>query len=64
MEAKDTKKELEAAYASLEKAERQIKSLLLEKNKMFLTLEMLEKACFIKEGKLAEAREFVDTFCR
>jgi len=63
MDEKSLKNELEAAYKSLEKADRQIKNLLIERKQTQIVLEMLETANFITDNKLAEAREFVQTFC-
>ncbi|MDF1830641.1 hypothetical protein [Cycloclasticus pugetii] len=62
MEPKDLKKELEEAYKSLEKADRQIKSLLIERKQSQMVMELLENAGFITDGKLQEARELVQTF--
>lgn len=56
------KTELEAAYESLEKADRQIKNLLIERKQTQMILEMLETAGYIKDGKLEEAKEFVRSF--
>lgn len=63
MKPEDLKKELEEAYKSLDKADRQIKSLLIERKQTQMIFELLETAGFITEGKLQEAREFVQTFC-
>ena len=54
--------ELDAAYKSLDKAENQIKNLLVERKQLHMTLELLEAAGFISGGKLQEAREFVQSF--
>lgn len=62
MDEKSLKAELDVAYKSLEKADNQIKRLLIERRQNQIVLEMLETAGFITEGKLAEAREFVQTF--
>lgn len=62
MKPEDLKKELEEAYKSLDKADRQIKSLLIERKQTQMIFELLETAGFITEGKLQEAREFVQTF--
>ncbi|NKI17390.1 hypothetical protein HCU74_08170 [Spongiibacter sp. KMU-166] len=62
MEPKDLEKELAEAYKSLDKADRQIKNLLIERKQNQMVLELLETAGFISEGKLQEAREFVQTF--
>lgn len=62
MEEKSLKAELEAAYKSLDKADRQIKNLLIERKQNNLILEMLESSGYIKDGKLEEAREFVNRF--
>lgn len=62
MEPKDLKKELEEAYKSLDKADRQIKNLLIECKQNQMVLELLETGGFITDGKLQEAREFVQTF--
>ena len=52
MESKDLKKELAEAYKSLDKADRQIKNLLIERNQNQMILELLETAGFIADGKL------------
>ena len=62
MEPKDLEKELAEAYKSLDKADRQIKNLLIERKQTQMVLELLETAGFIAEDKLQEAREFVQTF--
>lgn len=62
MEPKDLEKDLAEAYKSLDKADRQIKNLLIERKQNQMLLELLETAGFIAEGKLQEAREFVQTF--
>ena len=62
MDQKALKTELEAAYESLERADAQIKNLLKERRQTQMVLEMLTTAGFIKDGKLEEAREFVQTF--
>ena len=62
MEARDYEKELEAAYKSLEKADRQIKNLLTERKQLHMTLALLETGGFIKDGKLEEAQGFSTTF--
>jgi hypothetical protein len=62
MEKKDLERELEAAYKSLDKADRQIKNLLIERKQSQMILELLDTAGFIADGKLQEAREFVQTF--
>ena len=62
MDTKALKAELDAAYKSLEKADNQIKRLLKERRQTQMVLEMLTTAGFITEGKLEEAREFVQTF--
>jgi len=56
------KTELEAAYESLEKSDRQIKNLLVERKQTQMVLEVLETAGYITNGKLEEAREFVRSF--
>jgi len=62
MEPKDLKRELESAYKLLEEKERQIKNLLIERKQNNMVMELLETAGFVKEGKLEEAKEFVQTF--
>lgn len=62
MDIKALKRELEEAYKSLDKADRQIKNLLIERKQTQMIFELLETAGFITEGKLQEAREFVQTF--
>lgn len=62
MDTKALKAELDAAYKSLDKADNQIKSLLKERRQTQMVFEMLTTAGFITEGKLEEAREFVQTF--
>lgn len=54
--------ELQAAYKNLDRKEDQIKNLLLERKQLHMTIELLETAGFIKEGKLEEARGFVSVF--
>ena len=56
------KSELEAAYESLTKADRQIKNLLLERHQLNMVIDLLEAGNFIACGKLDEAREFVRDF--
>lgn len=56
------KEELEAAYKSLDKAENQVKSLRKERKQLQMTIQLLEVGGFITEGKLDEAREFIQTF--
>ena len=62
MNTKELKAELDSAYKSLEKADSQIKNLLKERRQTQMILEMLTTAGFISDGKLEEAREFVQTF--
>lgn len=62
MNKKALQDELDAAYKSLEKADRQVKNLLLERKQTAMILGLLETGGFIQEGKLEEAREFVQTF--
>lgn len=62
MDTKALKVELNAAYESLEKADNQIKTLLKERKQTQMVLEMLTTAGFITDGKLEEARKFVQTF--
>jgi hypothetical protein len=62
MDTKALKSELDSAYKKLEKADNQIENLLKERRQTKMVLEMLTTAGFITEGKLEEAREFVQTF--
>jgi hypothetical protein len=62
MDKEALQSELDATYKSLDKADRQIKNLLIERKQLQMTLELLEAGNFITEGKLAEAREFVQQF--
>lgn len=62
MDKESLQKELDDAYKSLDKADRQIKNLLIERKQLNMVLELLETAGFISEGKLQEAKEFVQTF--
>jgi hypothetical protein len=63
MNLEATKKELDAAYASLEKAEDRVGILLKEMKQMQMVLIMLETAGYIENGKLEEAKELASTFC-
>ena len=58
MESKGLELELGEAYKSLEKAERKISNLLAERKQLLMTLNILDTAGFIKDGKLEEARGF------
>ena len=62
MDSKPLKAELEAAYKSLNKAEHQIRRLLVERKQNQLVVVLLERAGFITEGKLDEAKNIVDGF--
>lgn len=62
MDKESLQKELDDAYKSLDKADRQIKNLIIECKQLHMVLELLETAGFISEGKLQEAKEFVQTF--
>jgi len=62
MDNKALKAELEAAYKSLDQAERRIKGLLVGRKQNELVLGLLETAGFITEGKLDEAKNIVDGF--
>jgi chorismate mutase len=64
MDSESLKAELEAAYKSLDKADRQIQRLLVERKQNELVLGLLETAGFIAEGKLDEAKNIVDGFYR
>lgn len=62
MDKESLQAELDSAYKSLDKAERQIKILLIERRQNQIILQMLEAAGFISEGKLQEAKEFVQAY--
>ena len=59
MELKATKKELEAAYEKLEKAEKQVSNLLIERRDTNRILEVLKAAGFLTDEKLYQAREII-----
>lgn len=56
---KDCKKELEAAYENLEKAEKQVSNLLVERRDTNRILEVLKAAGFLTDEKLYQAREII-----
>ncbi len=56
------KSEVAAAYKSLDKADNQIKNLLLERKQQTMLISLLDAGGFISEGKLEEAQVFVRTF--
>lgn len=62
MDEKALNEELHAAYQNLDRKEECIKNLLIERKQLHMTIELLETAGFIEEGKLEEAREFIQTF--
>ena len=62
MDKEALQKELDDAYKSLEKSDRQMKNLLIERKQNQMVFDLLETAGFITDGKLQEAREFVQTF--
>lgn len=62
MDKESLQAELDAAYKKLDKADGQIKSLLIERKQNQMVLEMLESVGFIADGKLQEARDFVQSF--
>ncbi len=62
MNEKALQQELTAAYKSREKADRQVKNLLIERKQQEMTMKLLEAGGFISEGKLDEAREFIQQF--
>lgn len=62
MNKKALQDELDAACKSLERADNQIKNLLIERKQTAMIFGLLETGGFIQEGKLEEAREFVQTF--
>ena len=59
---KALKAELDEAYKSLERSDAQIKNLLKELRQTQMVIDMISAAGFIKDGKLEEAREFVQIF--
>ena len=62
MDSRSLKSELEAAYKSLDEADRRIQRLLVERRQNELVLGLLETAGFIAEDKLGEAKSIVDGF--
>ena len=62
MDNKALKAELDATQKSLTKADIQIKNLLVERKQQKMTIELLEAGGFITEGKLEQAREFIQQF--
>ena len=62
MDKESLQAELDAAYKKLDQADSQIKKLLIERKQNQMVLEMLETAGFIADGKLQEARDFVQSF--
>jgi hypothetical protein len=59
MDLKATKKELEAAYEKLEKAEKQVSNLLIERRDTNRIIEVLKAAGFLTDEKLYQAREII-----
>lgn len=59
MDLKAAKKELEAAYEKLEKAEKQVSNLLIERRDTNRILEVLKAAGFLTDEKLYQAREII-----
>jgi len=59
VDLKSTKKELEAAYERLEKTEKQLSNLLLERRDTNRILEVLKAAGFLTDKKLYQAREII-----
>ncbi len=59
MDLKATKKELEAAYEKLEKAEKQVGNLLIERRDTNRILEVLKAAGFLTDEKMHQAREII-----
>ena len=59
MDLKATKKELEAAYENLEKAEKQVSNLLIERRDTNRIIEVLKAAGFLTDEKLYQAREII-----
>ena len=52
-------RELADAYEKLEKAEKQISSLLIERRDDHQVIEVLKAAGFLTDGKLYQAREII-----
>jgi len=62
MDKEALQNELDAAYKRLGTADKQIKILSIKHKQNQMIFELLETAGFITEGKLQEARYFVQTF--
>lgn len=59
MDKKAIEKELNDAYESLEKAEKQVSNLLIERREVIQVLEILKAAGFITDEKVSQAREII-----
>ncbi len=59
MDLKSTQKELADAYKQLEKLEKQIANLLIERREASKIIEVLKAAGFLTDEKLFQAREII-----